>query len=612
MRRVGLSRQSALSSLGKIELGRNSILNPSFANCLTRNYSSPLIRKLSSLTLLLLSDRPPSNHGYVSTLPPYLKSLFIVDLISNFANHFDHSFAQIMPPDPSNGLKHRETFDNVYFDLTKGSGRCRFADSGIGWKSSNSGKTWTLDRSDIIQAVWSRAAKGYELKVVTNHTPSVVQLDGFQLEDGEKISKIFKNWFSVPFEAKEHSLRGWNWGKVEFGKEELAFNVQNRSAFEIPYSEIENTNLAGKNEVAIEFSLDKTPATEANGEKPRVMRGDKAASGLEELVEMRFYVPGTVVRDKTTDDDEEVVDDEGMVQEDAAAGFYNTILDKAQIGDVAGTTFASFPEVLHLTPRGRFDIDLYESSFRLRGKTYDYKIEFDHVKKFMLLPKPDDMHILICCGLEPPLRQGQTRYPFLVMQFKRDEEVVLDMNMTQEQLDSEKYKGRLQKSYEAPVANVVAQVFRGLAGKKIITPSKDFASVHRQSALKCSVKANEGHLFILDKSFLFVPKPATYISYDQIANVTFSRVGGALAASRTFDVTIKLKDGRGEHQFSNVNREEQGGLEDFLKLKNIKVKNEMMEDVSPQSVSICTLPLSYNFLFGFDLLANLLFRLVIS
>ena len=74
---------------------------------------------------------------------------------------------------------------------------------------------------------------------------------------------------------------------------------------------------------------------------------------------------------------------------------------------------------------------MYENSFRLRGKTYDYKIQYEHIKKFMLLPKPDDMHTLITIGLDPPLRQGQTRYPFLVMQFKREEEVVIELNMTE-------------------------------------------------------------------------------------------------------------------------------------------------------------------------------------
>ena len=74
---------------------------------------------------------------------------------------------------------------------------------------------------------------------------------------------------------------------------------------------------------------------------------------------------------------------------------------------------------------------MYENSFRLRGKTYDYKIQYDHIKKFMLLPKPDEMHTLITMGLDPPLRQGQTRYPFLVMQFKREEEVTIELNMTE-------------------------------------------------------------------------------------------------------------------------------------------------------------------------------------
>jgi len=188
----------------------------------------------------------------------------------------------------------------------------------------------------------------------------------------------------------------------------------------------------------------------------------------------------------------------------------------------------------------------------MRGKTYDYKIQFDAVKKFMILPKPDDMHTLITVGLDPPLRQGQTRYPFLVMQFKREEEVNLDINMKDEQL--EEYKGKLQPHYEAPIHVVVSEIFRGLSGKRITRPSPDFVSHHEQAGVKCSIKANEGLLFCLDKAFMFVPKPATYISIDNVASVTMSRVGGAMAASRTFDITFTMKNGAAEHQFSNINR----------------------------------------------------------
>lgn len=158
-------------------------------------------------------------------------------------------------------------------------------------------------------------------------------------------------------EQKEHALRGWNWGKADFGKGELAFNVQNRPAFEIPYSEVSNTNLAGRNEVAVEFSLPTDAATNGtNGNTPGSTknRGRKAGASRDELVEMRFYIPGTVAKTEKGEDDEKKSPDgeeEEVEEQNAANLFYETLMDKAEIGDVAGDTFATFLDVLHLTPR---------------------------------------------------------------------------------------------------------------------------------------------------------------------------------------------------------------------------------------------------------------------
>jgi structure-specific recognition protein 1 len=357
--------------------------------------------------------------------------------------------------------------------------------------------------------------------------------------------------------------------------------VQNRPAFEIPYSEISNTNLAGKNEVAVEFSLPTNDNdTGTNGHLGGARgRGKRAGAGKDELVEMRFYIPGMTTKKDALEDADAGSDAENTAEQNAATLFYDTLMEKAEIGEVAGDTFATFLDVLHLTPRGRFDIDMYENSFRLRGKTYDYKLQYEAIKKFMILPKPDELHFMICIGLDPPLRQGQTRYPFLVMQFKKDEEVTIDLNMTDELLNG-KYAGKLLPHYESPLHEVVTQVFRGLAGKKVNMPAKDFVSHHGQLGIKCSIKAAEGFLYCLEKAFMFVPKPATYISYEQTASITFSRVGGAISASRTFDITVHMKGGAGESQFSNINREEQKPLEEFFKVKGLRVKNEMEEDSS--------------------------------
>ncbi|BDD59205.1 FACT complex subunit [Monascus purpureus] len=470
-----------------------------------------------------------------------------------------------------------ESFDNIYLDLSRQPGKCKIAESGLGWRPAGGGDTFTLDSSNVGAAQWSRAAKGYELKILSRSS-GVIQLDGFDQEDFDRLSKAFKIWYGINVENKEHALRGWNWGKAEFTKAELAFNVQNRPAFEIPYSEVSNTNLAGKNEVAVEFAL---TADGLNAKQPAGStknRGRKAAAGPDELVEMRFYIPGTVMKKEKGAEDENEEEEEGEEQ-NAANLFYETLMDKAEIGYVAGDTFATFLDVLHLTPRGRFDIDMYESSFRLRGKTYDYKIQYASIKKFFLLPKNDDTHTLIVLGLDPPLRQGQTRYPFLVMQLKLDEEISLELNMTEELLET-RYKDKLEPRYEEPIHQVITKIFRGLSGKKVIMPSKDFVSHHGHSGVKCSIKANEGLLYFLDKSLIFVPKPATYVQIENISVITMSRVGGAVSASRTFDITVTLKGGMGEHQFSNINREEQQPLEEFFKAKNIRFKNEMADDAS--------------------------------
>ncbi|KAK0623240.1 FACT complex subunit pob-3 [Immersiella caudata] len=466
-----------------------------------------------------------------------------------------------------------ESFDNIYLDLSKEGGKCRFAETGLGWKPAGGGEAFTLDQSNIGGAQWSRAAKGFEVKVLQRNS-GVIQLDGFQQEDYERLSKIFKNWYSTNLEQKEHSLRGWNWGKAEFGKAEITFNVQNRPSFEIPYSEISNTNLAGRNEIAVEFAV--SEGGKANGHNGASNKGKKASAGKDQLVEMRFYIPGTTTRKEAEGGEAGSDADE---EKNAVTLFYDTLIEKAEIGETAGDTIATFLDVLHLTPRGRFDIDMYDSSFRLRGKTYDYKIQYEAIKKFMVLPKPDDLHCMLCIGLDPPLRQGQTRYPFIVMQFKSDEEVTLDLNITEEELEG-KYKDKLQSHYEQPLHQVVTYIFKGLANKKVTAPAKDFTTHRQQYGIKCSIKASEGFLYCLEKAFMFVPKPATYISYEQTQSITFSRVGGAVSALSTFDITVVLKNGQGSSQFSNINREDLKALEDFFKLKGLRVKNEIDEDAN--------------------------------
>ena len=131
----------------------------------------------------------------------------------------------------------------------------------------------------------------------------------------------------------------------------------------------------------------------------------------DQLVEMRLHVPGTV--EKGDGDDDAGEGEDGAEEDTAANVFHDRIKRKADIGQAAGDSIIVFKEVLVLTPRGRYDIDMFPTFLRLRGKTYDYKVLYQSINRLFLLPKSDEVHVQFVIGLDPPIRQGQTRYPYL-------------------------------------------------------------------------------------------------------------------------------------------------------------------------------------------------------
>jgi len=415
-----------------------------------------------------------------------------------------------------------------------------------------------MSAADIKWAQWIRVARNYQLRIDLKDR-SKVTFDGFLREDHDRLSQLLKQHFSVTLESKEVSLKGWNWGVTDFQGQDLAFLISNKTAFELPLGKVANSNIAGKTEVSLEFA---TPSNK----KP-------SKGGPDEMVEIRFHVPGTQTRgvkgsDAGSDDEPE----EGE-EISAAQAFHDAIKEKAEIGQVAGNAILSFEEVLVLTPRGRYDVDMFHDFLRLRGKTYDYKILFSSISRLFLLPK-DEQHVLFILGLSTPIRQGQTRYQYLVSQFSREEEITAELNMSDEEIA--KYD-RLKKSYEDPTFEVVSGVFRALSGKKIIGTGT-FQSRDGHPGIKANLKAVQGDLFMLEKYIFFVSKQPTLIELSDIHIVVFSRLGAGMGATaaRTFDLKIVTKSGP-EYTFTSINKEEHEVTEGYLREKKIKVKNEMME-----------------------------------
>ncbi|KAI9248518.1 hypothetical protein BDA99DRAFT_446206 [Phascolomyces articulosus] len=449
-------------------------------------------------------------------------------------------------------------FDSIHCGVQADKGRFRIAPNGIGWKAG-SGKTTVIGADDLKKLSWNRGARGNQMRVLLKDN-TIYKFDGFKSDDFEEAKDAIKMYYKIQLEQKELSVRGWNWGKTDFQGSNLIFNVANKPMFELPLGQAIGTNKPGKNEVAINFVDPGQPVPD--GVNPKE---------VDELMDVTFYVPGTVAKESENKDNDE--EDEEV---NADMVFYENVKSKLEFSQMTTENIVQFQEVLCLTPRGRYNIDMYQDFLRLRGKTYDYKILYSNIIKLFLLLKPDEMHVMFVIGLDPPLRQGQTKYPFLVFQFVREDEIDVELNLDEATL-ADKYENKLHKHYDAPTYEVVSTIFRSLTNRKVTVPGS-YRSHHGAHALKCSMKANEGYLYPLEKSFLFIPKPPTFIPHNEIGVVTFSRVDTtSTGSSRTFDMKFNMKGGN-DIQFSSINREEYANIEDFLRQKRIKVKSVKNEE----------------------------------
>lgn len=106
-----------------------------------------------------------------------------------------------------------------------------------------------------------------------------------------------------------------------------------------------------------------------------------------------------------------------------------------------------------------------------------------------------------------------------------------------------------------------------------------------------SVRASEGHLYMLDKFLLFISKSPLLIPYSDVGVVHFERVSSAMSASRTIDVRLEMRTDGADITFSAINKEEHPHLSEFLADKKIKVKNQIQEEmVGTQQAVVRGLP----------------------
>eukprot|EP00276_Gloeochaete_wittrockiana_P018562 CAMPEP_0184335630 /NCGR_PEP_ID=MMETSP1089-20130417/4169_1 /TAXON_ID=38269 ORGANISM="Gloeochaete wittrockiana, Strain SAG46.84" /NCGR_SAMPLE_ID=MMETSP1089 /ASSEMBLY_ACC=CAM_ASM_000445 /LENGTH=555 /DNA_ID=CAMNT_0026660399 /DNA_START=45 /DNA_END=1713 /DNA_ORIENTATION=- len=453
-------------------------------------------------------------------------------------------------------------FNNIIL-VSKGpqnTGQFKIHAGGLGWKSKTTGRTVAVSLGEISGMQWMRSFQGYLLRTALKNG-TCVRFEGFREQDFNALKEFVQSKYSVDLSLSQISTKGVNWGKTDVEGTMLQFKVDGAESWEVPVSDISNSTCTAKShEVVLEFHVDDTL---------------QASKEDESLVEMRLYIPPSL-EDSTIS---------------AAEMFHDKVMKKADIEVSSGDGIAFFDDVPMLTPRGRYRLDLFGTFMKLHGKSYDYKILYTSVSRLFVLPKPDNVHVFVVVSLDPPIRQGQTHYPHLVMQFPQAKDVVeVPLKLSKEQLET-KYKDKFSEVVRGYVYDCVSKILKGLTGKKVFSCGS-FKSHSQAPCVKCSLKANDGLLYPLEKSFFFLHKPPTYIRHEEVSWIEFSRVNSSTASTvststRNFDVTVQTTSGTA-YQFTNMLRNEYKPLFEFLNSKNLKIKNisEMGEEDTARPVDL--------------------------
>lgn len=70
----------------------------------------------------------------------------------------------------------------------------------------------------------------------------------------------------------------------------------------------------------------------------------------------------------------------------------------------------------------------------------DYRIQYDSIVRLFVLPKSNVPQTLVVISLDPPIRKGQTYYPHILCQFNNDDELNIELDITEDQLEAKNEK----------------------------------------------------------------------------------------------------------------------------------------------------------------------------
>lgn len=453
--------------------------------------------------------------------------------------------------------------DNNGIGVGTTSGKLKIAQSGLGWKDSITGQVITLPIEEWKSVLIIRVLRGIELRIFGSNG-DLFRFDSISPEQLSSLkASIPSHLLSIPI--LQPSTKGWNWGDVEIGSicgvndndndDNVTINSNNDKSllfkntssnipyWDIPLKSISSTSISTKNELFLELNT-------LNSKKQ------------DNIIDLRFLIPKMNGIDRSRELSDRIKSLHG-------AEDIEDLICKIPV------------DVQSLGPRGKFEMEFYKVCIRLFNNNCDHKIPYSSITKVFLLPKADDIHIILAIGLDPPIRQGQSKYPYLLLQFDKESSCSLE-------------GGSPIAVKEKPVYELISQLIKDYGNQKIIVcGSFGIGSDNpyiNSGSIKAQWKASEGYLYPLERNFIFIPKPCILIPHSDISVVELLRTnnsGGVMQGNpRTFDVKFWMKSSlisynggvigsstsaTNEISITSLSKEALGAFEEFLKMKGIDV-----------------------------------------
>ena len=358
-------------------------------------------------------------------------------------------------------------------------------------------------------------------------------------------------------------VKGLNWGSYSISGDKMDFKNESKQWFQIPFNSLSNVQQGtNKNEITLEFNKDDDDEENA-------------------ICELRLYIPEqeSNKNDKKKqkeekengekEEKEEDEEEENKIVKTKGELLKEEIIKLAGIGSISGS-IAHLPKITSIIPRGKFDLFFLKSSLKILGQAHNYKTEIKNIIKVFLVPKVDGHYSFLILKLKSPLTQGNTSYPFVIFQVDSENEIKVDLDIPEDDEEIQKKLENVPNPLEGKAIDVIAQLFNVIVNRNLIIPSKNF-TFSKGPFVKCSYKANDGVLYFLEKSILFVHKPVIDIEHEAIREIDLERIHESGMQQRSFDITIKLK--KESYQFSGLDREEMDSLQEYIKAKKIKINS---------------------------------------